>query len=390
MAATFFAELSGFTSFAELTQPAHYQSVPEDWAVVMTDIRGSTQAIHEGRYKEVNMIGAATIMAVLNTCQGHDLPYAFGGDGATMLVPGAILPQVIRTLEGVQAKVQSLFNLELRAGAVPLDALYAQGTQLLVGKFHLSPHVSQAVFQGSALGLAERWLKDGGGPVTHCNAAAHDDVNLSGLECRWEPIKNQNGTMLSLLVRVAPDKADRSWEIYAQILDAIAVIYPDMQAAKPTKVSAMRISFSPKRLRTEVLLRAGAGLFSRLKYLAKILIINLIGHISFTTGKKPLGFDGARYLSELVANSDVRKFDEMLRMVLDSTPAQQKALEALLEDLHGKGMIVYGLHSSSHALMTCLVFSLAGEHVHFIDGSDGGYALAAVGMKQQLKAFMKA
>jgi hypothetical protein len=33
--------------------------------------------------------------------------------------------------------------------------------------------------------------------------------------------------------------------------------------------------------------------------------------------------------------------------------------------------------------MTCLVFSLAGDHVHFIDGADGGYALAAKQMKQQ-------
>jgi hypothetical protein len=37
--------------------------------------------------------------------------------------------------------------------------------------------------------------------------------------------------------------------------------------------------------------------------------------------------------------------------------------------------------------MTCLVFSLAqGRHVHFIDGADGGYALAARQLKAQLQA----
>jgi Protein of unknown function (DUF3095) len=37
--------------------------------------------------------------------------------------------------------------------------------------------------------------------------------------------------------------------------------------------------------------------------------------------------------------------------------------------------------------MTCLVFSLEqSRHVHFIDGADGGYALAALQLKAQLQA----
>jgi hypothetical protein len=38
-------------------------------------------------------------------------------------------------------------------------------------------------------------------------------------------------------------------------------------------------------------------------------------------------------------------------------------------------------------MMTCLVFSLEqSRHVHFIDGADGGYALAALQLKSQLQA----
>jgi hypothetical protein len=38
------------------------------------------------------------------------------------------------------------------------------------------------------------------------------------------------------------------------------------------------------------------------------------------------------------------------------------------------------------ALLTCIVFSYNGNHVHFVDGSDGGYALAARSLKAQLKS----
>ncbi len=34
--------------------------------------------------------------------------------------------------------------------------------------------------------------------------------------------------------------------------------------------------------------------------------------------------------------------------------------------------------------MTCLIFNRDGEHVHFVDGADGGYAESATQTKSQL------
>ena len=40
---------------------------------------------------------------------------------------------------------------------------------------------------------------------------------------------------------------------------------------------------------------------------------------------------------------------------------------------------------SREALMTCLVFDMRrSEHVHFVDGGNGGFAMAAVGFKARL------
>lgn len=53
----------------------------------------------------------------------------------------------------------------------------------------------------------------------------------------------------------------------------------------------------------------------------------------------------------------------------------------------GEGDIVYGIHPSASALITCLLFGLKDSpHLHFIDGTDGGFTCAARAMKAQLAA----
>ena len=76
----------------------------------------------------------------------------------------------------------------------------------------------------------------------------------------------------------------------------------------------------------------------------------------------------------------------MLRMVMDGSEAQYRDLRNYLEGKRREGRLVYSMHKSGEALLTCIVFSYNGNHVHFVDGSDGGYAVAARGLKAQLKS----
>jgi hypothetical protein len=76
----------------------------------------------------------------------------------------------------------------------------------------------------------------------------------------------------------------------------------------------------------------------------------------------------------------------MLRMVIDGSDAQAMQLEDWLEAEYRAGRLAYGTHKSRLALLTCIVQSYNGQHQHFVDGSDGGYALAARGLKQRLSA----
>jgi hypothetical protein len=72
-------------------------------------------------------------------------------------------------------------------------------------------------------------------------------------------------------------------------------------------------------------------------------------------------------------------------MTFAANTGERSKLEDYLKDKHAQGKLCYGLHITNRALMTCLVFERMGSQVHFVDAADGGYAMAAVGLKKQLK-----
>jgi hypothetical protein len=93
--------------------------------------------------------------------------------------------------------------------------------------------------------------------------------------------------------------------------------------------------------------------------------------------------DWGAYKEDLETHTDFRKMDGTLRQVLAGTRGQREALEQYLEAQYQAGRLVYGLDVSGSAMITCLVFQYEKEHVHFVDGADGGYANAARDLKER-------
>ena len=94
------------------------------------------------------------------------------------------------------------------------------------------------------------------------------------------------------------------------------------------------------------------------------------------------GFVPQAYIRQLVENSDFRKYDDGLRMVLDCTPELADAFAQRLAAAATAGIARYGVHRQDAAMMTCFTPSaLRSDHVHFIDGARGGYASAATALK---------
>ena len=109
----FYDTLPRLASFEALTDPASYVRMPDDWVLGTADIVGSTKAIAEGKYKSVNMVGAAVISAQLNTSNGQAFPYIFGGDGAAFAVPPERAETAAKALASVQLWARDAFGFSL-------------------------------------------------------------------------------------------------------------------------------------------------------------------------------------------------------------------------------------------------------------------------------------
>ena len=103
----FFELVPGFSDFKQFTEEQAYVEVPDDWIVVVTDVKGSTKAIEAGRYRDVNKIGAATIAALKNAMPNMTLPFVFGGDGATAIFLKAYAETVRKHLCGLRSAARA-------------------------------------------------------------------------------------------------------------------------------------------------------------------------------------------------------------------------------------------------------------------------------------------
>jgi len=194
----------------------------------------------------------------------------------------------------------------------------------------------------------------------------------------------KNGQMLSMMIQTMTDDHDVHKTIISEILQNLSeILQSSPEYSAPANEYSMHFRWPPRGLWMEA--KSLSKTRTDLGKFCSILLESLIQNWCEKFDKKAGPYDAPVYRQELRSNTDFQKYDDILRMVLDVSPVQAKAINDLLNKLHQNGQILYGTYLSEQALMTCLVFSLEkSEHVHFIDGSDGGFTMAAKMFKQQL------
>ena len=365
-----------FNNFEQVTDPKFYAPLPDDYVLGLTDVVGSTKAIAAGRYKAVNMAGAAAISAIRNALPGEDLAFVFGGDGASVAVPGPHAETLRRALARTARWAESELGLSLRVALVPLNAIRQAGHDVRVAWFNASEHAHYAMFSGGGLAFAEAEMKAGRYAVAM--AAPGDTPDLAGLSCRWTHADSRNGVILSLVMRQAPAAPPAA---FAAAVQSVLVLCGNLErGGHPLPADGPQTGWPPAGIEYEARALHGAGSLAVARI--KLYVRTFFAWAIFKSQLRIGGFDPQVYRRVTARNTDFRKFDDGLRMTIDCSAAQADAIEALLGARRTDGVAEFGLFRQSQAMLTCVVRSpLDNDHLHFVDGAMGGYAAAAAMMK---------
>lgn len=385
---SFYQNLPPIDNFVDISDPAIYAEMPDDWYVAASDIKNSTEIIQRGGYKAVNLVGASSIMAVLNLKKSFSLPFIFGGDGACICIPESMIEQTKQSLLATRRMAKDLYGMDLRVGIVPIRYIREQGYNVLVAPICLSKKFAQAAFSGGGIQFAEECIKN---PATGTqfrveSTDVQSTTDFSGLECRWQNVPSAHGEIVTLIVQALGSSDEEKGKTYREVIRKINDIYGDDAKCHPVQEQLLTMTLSERTLMGESGIRSyGKGVFARFLYWFKIRYGVLLGKFLMRMNYQTKNLNWGTYKRRLIENTDFKKFDDKLRQVLSGSAKQREQLTLYLEERFQKKELAYGIHTASSALITCLLFNYNDAHVHLVDSDNGGYAIAAIQLKEKLK-----
>jgi hypothetical protein len=352
--------------------PKLFEKIPDDWCVIVTDVKGSTRAFERGKYEEVNIAAASSVVIGINTARDYrtEIPFIYGGDGATLLVPPQMKSKLLEELATLRANVRKRFGLNLRVGSMSIQEIHDNGYKLKVAKYTVSRNYNQAIFIDSGLYFAEQTIKDNFSYQTHKHGDT-ESLNLRGLQCRWNTIRPpENKDEILCLIVDASDKQKHE-KIYADVLSKIDSIYGPFEKRHPVRKEHISHTIHIPTLHRESLAKFGKP---------------KPGHIisRLLEGFKERIFKHKEHSHKLALATDTLKVDGMLKTLIAGNVSQRKKLVEYLETKEKLGVFSFGYYTTHSTTMTCFVEPKEGRFVNFLDGTNGGYIQAAKSLKKKL------
>jgi hypothetical protein len=354
--------------------------VPKSWYVVVTDIENSTEAVAKGLHNDVNLSATGSIVTVLNTLKEVNskikIPYFFGGDGSTFMIPQIVLEPILLALNNYSQHIAKTTQLNLRVGQLSVEKVYENGCSLKITKLRQNEIFTTPVVIGNGIKYAERVIKERFVASEILNEESVK-LNLTGMECRWEEIYPNKTDKKVICLLVDCDDEKTQAEVYGDIMKKIDLIFGDLDIRNPISAIKLKLNTSIEKIRKEMYAKIGKH---QNTYLISNWLITKIGNFYFKFFKS-----GKLYKQRVSQLSDTIMLDGFLNTVISGTDEQINKLKAVLNDLESQEKIIYGIHITHASIMSCYIEDREEKHVHFVDGTEGGYTSAAIMFKDKLK-----
>ncbi|EAS19257.1 conserved hypothetical protein [Flavobacteria bacterium BBFL7] len=352
-----------------LLDPSLFENVPENWNIIVTDVQNSTAAVSAGNHQLVNLAATGSIVACLNIARENQvmIPFFFGGDGATIIVPDKILKQCLHALILHQENCQSNFNFFLRVDSCKVSDMYAKGATLKITKVKLNDLHTIPVVLGDALQMAEDDVKSKSRKIELSDMPYN--LNLKGMECKWDKIAPpvDNNEILTLIINAQSTELQSA--VYSDVLSKMEFIYGDVKKRHPITIEKLIMINSLGQLKNEVLMK-----FSELKWVEVFAsaIRSFMARWYLKNNPK-----GRNYLKELPELTESLMVDGTINTVISGTSKQRELLLYELQKMKEQGLLHYGYYVSKTSVLSCYVTAIDDYHVHFLDGDQGGYTQAS-------------
>lgn len=378
----FYRNLKALESFDHGLDPKNLSALPRDWFFFVTDIVNSTELVQNKGYRKINQTAAACLTAVLNATEYPVIPYVFGGDGIQLATPAPYYWQTHEALLAVAKRVKRFYGIELQVAGFRVDILANHGHEILVGKLALSEKVDQAVFWGNGLDAVDSWIRENDWSLDQPDNISEPD--LSGLECRWKEIPGKSEEVVTLMAQVLPGHPEPA-SIYRNLSQWLEDAFGPEASRHPIRQEDLQLHLESNEQSLEVDFRN----FEKPAWIRSVMkhwnaLENKVGDHMMKAKKRFLGVDWGDYHQEVLRFGDHQKFSGLLAITSSTTAEKRKALLDRLEAAHQRAELAYGVHLSSHVVITCMIMDRANHHRHFIDGTNAAYTHAAKDFKSRL------
>jgi hypothetical protein len=377
----FYRDIKALTlPIAEVFQSQHFLEVPEDWSIIVADIQNSTAAVTSGKHNDVNLVAAGSLIAALNIAREKnvEIPFFFSGDGGTLLAPKELVNDIVAGLLVHNENSIKNFGLSMHIGSVSMKTVLSAGAAVKISKVQIGLGLHKAVIIGNGLKAAEQQIKRGSANQEETSTGY--TLNMTGLECRWDKVKPPKDENEIVCYLIESKDQEKQADVYRNVLLKIDEIYGSLENRSPLSANRLKLLLNLQKAQKEMLVKHGRW---KIDYFIGSFFKTFLGLFYFRNNLKFANIRGKEYLLQLIANADTLTIDGRINTIISGGQKKRKQFLEYLAQQEAEGILIYGHHISKESIMTCYIENMDSRHIHFVDGSDGGYTEASKEFKSK-------